>query len=306
MFEKIGQKVSVNKRFPIFLGVSVLLCAAGLIGLILLPFGTVLFNLDIDFVGGTTMTFETHTEMTPDKQNEIRKIVVDITGDNGTMLQKQGAEGTQIVIKTQKIDTDKRDAIFDKVKELYKLNDKDRLNVDDVSPSVGQDLQRAAVTSALLASALILIYIAIRFQFQSGCAAIIALIHDLLVMLSVYVIFQIPMNMNFIAAALTILGYSVNSTVILFDRVRENLKIANKGTFGEIVDRSIWQTMTRNINTTLTVIFVLVMLIIFGVPSIQNFTIPLLVGIVSGAYSSIFLSGPIWTRFRGKRNLKKA
>src|SRR5699024_9405520 len=129
-------------------------------------------------------------------------------------------------------------------------------------------------------------------------AAIICLVHDLLVMLPVYVIFQLPFNQNFIACALTILGYSINASIIIFDRIRENLRIARKESFESIADRSIWPTMGRTINTTLTTLFTIGMVFILGVPSLRDFTLPLLVGIVSGAYSSIFLSSALWAFFR--------
>ena len=123
-------------------------------------------------------------------------------------------------------------------------------------------------------------------------------------MLSIYVVLQIPMNMNFIAAALTILGYSINATIVVFDRVRENRKLLRKVTFDDLVNTSIWQTLTRSINTTVTTLLTIVMVMIFGVTSIRNFAIPISVGIVAGLYSSVFLSGPIWAKFmgRGKKN----
>ena len=114
--------------------------------------------------------------------------------------------------------------------------------------------------------------------------------HDILVMLSVYVIFQIPLNQNFIAAALTILGYSINASIIVFDRVRENLRVARKETFEEVCETSIWQTMGRTINTTLTTLFTIGMIFVLGVTALRDFTLPLMVGILAGGYSSVFLS----------------
>ena len=153
---------------------------------------------------------------------------------------------------------------------------------------------------------LILIYITIRFEFRSGVAAVVALVHDILVMLSMYIIFRIPFNMNFIAAALTILGYSINATIVVFDRVRENRKLELKASFGDVVDKSIWQTMTRSIYTTITTLLAIVMLLILGVSSIRNFALPLLIGILSGCYSSVCISGPVWCALtgKGKKNAK--
>ena len=171
--------------------------------------------------------------------------------------------------------------------------------MERVSSSVGKDLSKAAFTASIVAVALILVYIGFRFEFRSGLAAICALVHDLLVMLSMYVIFRIPFNINFIAAALTILGYSINATIVVFDRIRENRKSMRTGNFGEIVDASIWETMTRSINTTITTLVVMVMLLILGVSSIRNFALPICIGIICGCYSSVCISGPLWNKFNG-------
>ena len=134
---------------------------------------------------------------------------------------------------------------------------------------------------------------------MASFAAVVALVHDLLVMLSFYVILQIPLNMNFIAAALTILGYSINATIVIFDRIRENRKMLRKVAFGDLVNTSIHQTITRSLNTTITTLLTIVMVIIFGVSSIRNFAIPISIGVVAGLYSSVCISGPIWSKLMG-------
>ncbi|MBQ1372105.1 MAG: protein translocase subunit SecF, partial [Oscillospiraceae bacterium] len=131
------------------------------------------------------------------------------------------------------------------------------------------------------------------------------LVHDLLVMLSMYVIFRIPFNINFIAAALTILGYSINATIVVFDRIRENRKTMRTGNFAEIVDTSIWDTMTRSINTTVTTLIVMVVLLILGVSSIRNFALPICVGVICGCYSSVCISGPLWNNFNNGKVQRK-
>ena len=171
---------------------------------------------------------------------------------------------------------------------------------EDVSASVGSDLQRSAVLCAALAIVLMLLYITFRFELTSGLAAVVCLVHDLLIMLSVYVWLQIPLDSNFIAAALTILGYSINASIIVFDRVRENLRTARKEPFESVAERSVWQTMGRTINTTLTTLFTIGMVFILGVPSLKQFTLPLIVGILAGAWSSILLSASLWGFFRKK------
>jgi preprotein translocase subunit SecF len=161
-------------------------------------------------------------------------------------------------------------------------------------------LKQAAVKASLLAILLILIYITVRFEFRSGLAAIITLCHDICVMMAFFAIFQLPVNLNFIAAALTILGYSINATIVVFDRIRENSKgISDLKIFADATDRSIRQTLSRSINTSVTTLIPVLLILILGVPSIQNFAIALVVGIISGTYSSVFISGPLWV------NLKK-
>ena len=147
-----------------------------------------------------------------------------------------------------------------------------------------------------------LIYIAIRFDVRSGLAAIVALAHDVLVVISAYVIFRIPLNLTFIAVVLTILGYSINATIVIFDRISENRKLIKKTSFADIVNKSIWQSATRSVNTTITTLLSIVMIAIFGVTSIRHFAIPLVVGIVAGLYSSMFISGSVWVKLTKNSN----
>lgn len=300
-------KFSFTKHFKIFAVISLLLVIVGIIGLVCIPFGVYLFNFDIDFLGGTTMQFELYTDVNADVTANVESIVKDVTGAAPSSVIKAGDSGTQVVIKTLELDSETRDQVFQAVAEAYNLPEGDQpIKSDYVSASVGADLRNSAIIASAVAAALILLYITIRFEFRSGVAAVIALVHDLLVMLSMYIIFQIPFNMNFIAAALTILGYSINATIVVFDRIRENRKLAPKEEFAAVVDRSIWQTMNRSINTTVTTLLAIVLLLVFGVSSIRNFALPLTIGIVAGCYSSVCLSGSIWTKLRGKEHKQHA
>lgn len=297
MFE--NKTFSFCGHFKIFSIISIVLVIVGLVALILTPFGIYLFNFDIDFVGGTTMQFELYQEVTRDVINDVEDIFEEVTGESASSITKAGDDGTQVSIKCAELDSETRDAVFEAVKEAYDLPEDDSpISSDYVSASVGSDMRASAVKASVLAVILILIYITFRFELRSGLAAVIALVHDLLVMLSVYVIFQIPFNMNFIAAALTILGYSINATIVLFDRIRENNKVDLRENFANVVDKSIWQTMSRSINTTITTLLPILLLLILGVSSIRNFALPLVVGILSGFYSSVCLSGPIWNKLR--------
>ena len=270
----------------------------GLVALILLPFGKNLFNLSIDFAGGTEMEFNMHTAVTQDIQTEVSDLFKDATGVDASSVTSSGDGNEDVLIRSTSIDSEQRAAVIDKMLEKYSLADTDILNNNDVSASVGSDLQRSAFLCSILAILLMLLYITFRFELTSGLAAICCLVHDLLVMLSVYVLLQIPLDSNFIAAALTILGYSINASIIVFDRVRENLRTARKEPFEEVAERSVWQTMGRTINTTLTTLFTVGMIFVLGVPSLKQFTLPLIVGIVAGAWSSIMLSASFWSFYR--------
>lgn len=292
---------SFVKHSKIFFIISAVLVLVGIIGLICLPFRVYLFNFDIDFVGGTTMQYEIGTNVTRAEIDKVTSIVKDVIGSAPSSVTKAGDSGTQVLIKAPELDSQTRDAIFEAIKEAYSLSDDIQpIKSDYVSASVGSDLRNAAFMASLVAVILILVYITIRFEFRSGIAAVVALVHDILVMLSMYIIFRIPFNMNFIAAALTILGYSINATIVVFDRIRENRKLDTKAKFGDVIDRSIWQTMTRSIYTTITTLLAIIMLLILGVSSIRNFALPLLIGILCGCYSSVCISGPIWHALRGK------
>ncbi|MPN35210.1 Protein translocase subunit SecF [bioreactor metagenome] len=150
-----------------------------------------------------------------------------------------------------------------------------------------------------------LVYITIRFEAITGISAVLCLLHDLLVILTAYTLFRIPMSTTFIAAILTILGYSINATIIVFDRVRENMKLIRKTGFADIVNKSIWQTFARSVNTSLTTLFTVLILYFLGVPSIKAFALPIIIGIVAGTYSSVFMSGNIWVLLKQKLPAKR-
>ncbi|MDK2798491.1 MAG: preprotein translocase subunit SecF [Clostridiales bacterium] len=286
----------IGKR-KIFFIISAIIILAG-IGKMLVTG----LNQDIDFAGGTAMHVNIGKEF---NNNEISNIVADAIGFAPSAIQKVG-DGTQVIIKTKEIDTVQRDKVFQALKQKYGLEQKDLFSTDNVNPTIGKELRYQAFLASLIASVLMLIYITFRFEFKSGVAAVIALIHDVLIMLTVYAIFQIPINTSFIAAILTILGYSINDTIIVFDRIRENSKYMKKDKFSTIVNKSIWQTLARSINTSLTTLLTITLLYILGVESIKNFAFPLIIGILSGTYSSIFIASPVWVMWREWRAKKKS
>ncbi len=273
------------------------------ISLVIILIGAIMFGVyggfaqDVDFAGGMTMYVEMGKDVNLD---ELSKHIVENTPD-GVNPTVQKSDGTQVVIKTTPIGTEDRDKLQAAILEKYELGEEAILQVDNVDASVGNELKTQALTATLIAAVLMLIYITIRFEMRTGIAAVICLLHDVLIMLAVYVIFRIPINSNFIAAILTIVGYSINNTIVVFDRIRENYAKNKRAPFAETVNMSIKQTLTRSINTTITTLLPVIMLFIFGVTSIRQFTIPLMVGLLAGTYSSVLLAGPIWV---GMKNIQ--
>lgn len=296
------KNIGFVKNFKVTGIISIVLCVVGLVSIILLPFGKSFFNLDLDFVGGVTMEYDIGTAVTREISDDIAAIVTETTGVKPSSVTKSGNGGTMVTIKMTEINSENRDKVFQAVSEAYGVDKVTLVSSDYVSASVGKDITRAAFIASSLAALLILVYITIRFEFRSGIAAIICLIHDLLVMLSIYVVFQISMNMNFIAAALTIIGYSINATIVVFDRIRENYKkTGGNENFERVVDRSVTQSMRRSIGTTITTLLPIIFLVILGVSSIRNFAIPIMVGVLAGGYSSTCIAGPLWCKLKGKK-----
>lgn len=291
---------SFTKHFKLFGLISLVMISVGLVSLILTLCGVQgLFNFDIDFVGGTTFEFQLPVNVDKAVTDDVAELYQQAIDKAPSSVTSSGENGLRI--KALELTDAEVEAVRNAVAQKYHVDIEQGYQVERVSASVGKDLSRSAFLASAVAVALILVYIGFRFEFKSGLAAVCALVHDLLVMLSFYVIFRIPFNINFIAAALTILGYSINATIVVFDRVRENRKTMKTGNFGEIVDRSIWDTMTRSINTTVTTLIVMLMLLILGVSSIRNFALPICIGIICGCYSSVCVSGPLWNVFNKGR-----
>lgn len=295
-------RFDIIKNRKIYYIVSLVIILAGVIGFVVNGG----FNLDIDFTGGTTMSIEMGEGLDRTKLDRVETVAEQVLGEKPSVVQKAGDSESLLVIKTKELDTEQRDTLFQAIKEEFSLAVEAPESTENVSATVGEDIRNRAVLSVSVAAVLMLIYISIRFEFMSGVAAVVALLHDVLVMLAAYAIFQIPMSSTFIAAMLTIIGYSINATIIVFGRTRENRKKDFKRPFEEVAEESIWQTMTRSINTTVTTLLTITMVYIFGVTSVRNFALPLIIGIIAGLYSSIFLSSSIWTSLRGLRRKKKA
>lgn len=257
-------------------------------------------NLGIDFSSGTRVDFTTDNKVKQDKVTE--------TFDKANYKPDQisiGESGKNVTVQF-KDDLNKNQV--SKLKNMVHDKFGHDPTVNTVSPLIGQELAKNAMKALALASIGIIIYVTLRFEWRMGLSAILALLHDVFIMVAVFSIFRLEVDITFIAAVLTIVGYSINDTIVTFDRVRENLQkvkvIREPKQIDDIVNRSIRQTMTRSINTVLTVVVVVIALLIFGATSIFNFSLALLIGLVSGVISSVFIAVPLWGIMK-KRELKK-
>ena len=220
--------------------------------------------------------------------------VLDKNDIDGTIVHA-GEGNTQIIIKTtQSLENEARSVLFNDMYNAFDINEDNLLEVEQFSASVGDLLKVNAFKALLIATIGMLIYIVIRFEWKFGVAAIAALIHDVLMMIAFYGLFYIPINNPFIAAILTIIGYSINDTIVIFDRIRENLKIMKKTKMEELINKSINQTIVRSLMTSVTTIIAVIPLLILGGETLREFVLPLMVGIVAGAVSSITISNQVY------------
>ncbi|MBE7019895.1 MAG: protein translocase subunit SecF [Ruminococcaceae bacterium] len=250
------------------------------------------FALDIDFAGGTEMVIDFGKTV---PKADIENLFSETLGFKASAVQQSLANENQYTIKSQNLTKEQIESVWNAYKTKYELKDEQRLAVDSVSPTIGKELTQSAVVACAIAVVLMLLYITVRFEFLSGVSAIVALAHDVLILLSGYMILRMPLNTSFIAAILTIIGYSINDTIVVFDRIRENVKFAKRGeTYGDIANKSVMQTITRSINTSVTTLITIVLLYFLGVDAIKDFALALIIGLVAGTYSSIFIAAPLW------------
>ena len=265
-------------------------------------------NVGIDFSGGMSMQYTMGEAVT---QSDIEGVLNGI-GLKDYAVSVQGTGKDSINIRIKAIDEDGVQGVQASITEALQAKYPNAAiygDVNYVGPVAGATLLRNAFLSVLIAALCMLIYIAIRFDFNSGAAAVLGLVHDVLIMLSFMVILRsfVQMNSSFIAAMLTIVGYSINNTIIIFDRIRENArKMPSSTPRVDVVNRSINECLGRTINTTLTTLVTIVSLYIFGVSSIREFALPIIVGIISGVYSANMINGYVWAFLEEKKRAKKA
>lgn len=273
----------IGKR-NIFFIISLLIIAVGFVFLVSSG-----LNLGIDFTGGTSIHIDLNKQVSV---SEIREITDEI--DENADIIHAGEGNKEVIIKTSRsLDNEQRKVLLSKFKDKYNVSDGD-ITSENFGPAIGKEIQQKAYISILIATICMLIYITYRFEFKFGIAAVIALVHDVLITLSVFTLFKIPVTSSFVAAILTIVGYSINDTIVVFDRIRENLKKMKKEPYEDIINKSISQTIIRSINTSFTTLLAITSLYIFGVEAIKDFALPLIVGVLAGTYSSIFIASPAW------------
>lgn len=251
--------------------------------------GAGIFNWDVEFTGGTTMEIDLGEAY---EAEGLEEAIFAATGQKSPQIQQ--ILGTDaIALKLSSIDSQTRETLMQEIQARYPAAE--LMEANDISGTVSREMQQNAIKATLLACAAMLLYISVRFRdFRAGSSAILALLHDVLVVLAAYAILRIPVNQSFIAVLLTILGYSVNATIVIFDRVRENRANFPYGQAAACINRSIGQTLKRSIHTSLTTLFTVGAIYFLGVSSIKEFALPMMIGIVAGAYSSVCISGSIW------------
>lgn len=260
------------------------------------------FNFDVDFMGGIRMQVNMHSEF---DNKEIADFIQEKTTETVSATVQKGSTDEIAVIKLPPVEDDVKTGIFNSIKEKY--SEAEIVNESSASASFGLETQRKALLYTLLAIICILIYIAIRFEWRSAVMAVVALAINVVVMAAVYSITNIPLNTTFIAAMLTVVGYSINNTIVIFDRIRENQKSRKKDeTISAMVDRSILETLGRTINSTVTTLITIVLIYILGVSTIKDFSLLLIVGIIAGAYTSIFIASTFWAAWRESEMKAKA
>jgi preprotein translocase subunit SecF len=279
---------------------------------------------DVQFSGGTVVQIE--MEDSKFDENDAVTLVREVLDkeSNAYKLKTYNPDDTSSQINILKVQISNTEGALESEqfnKLLEELQNSDKFNVKEnpnmevqnIQPAIGKELRNDGFLAVAISALLITFYIAIRFKLMSGMTAgitaIMALLHDVFIMMSVYTIFKIPINETFIAAILTIVGYSINDTIIIYDRIRENMGRMRRTNIEELVNTSIIQTLTRSINTVVTVLICIITLYVFAsinnIDSIKQFSFPLIIGLTSGGYSSIFIASPLWVIFKNRQNRNK-
>lgn len=278
----------VNKR-KLWYAISAVLLLVGVVSLLFRG-----LNLGIDFTGGNIMQLQFSQTVTSE---ELRSVVSSYVEATPTI---QASDNNVFLIRTEDMPEEQSNQLLTQVKS--ELGSFEILRNERIGPVIGAELIANAWWALLLALALMLLYITVRFRFNFAVSAIVPLMHDALMVLGIFSILQVEVDSTFVAAILTVLGYSINSTIVIFDRIRENRELHPKQGFTDLINESINQTLGRSINTSVAVLLLVLCLFLFGGDTTKAFSLALVIGVIAGAYSSVFIAGSILsdlTRLRG-------
>ena len=305
--KKERKAINFLGKKKLFFGVSAALILAGFVLMgVNSARGVGALNYSLEFKGGTATNVTFAEEYTLEEINDkIVPLIEDVTGDKNVQVQK--VEGSkQVVFKTQTLDLEKREAFNKVMTEQFGASEKE-ITSENISSTVSSEMRQDAVVAVAIATVFMLLYIWLRFKdIRFATSAVVALLHDVLIVLGFYVLSRVSVGNTFIACMLTIVGYSINATIVIFDRIREELKTQKRGTdLQDLVNGCITKTLTRSIYTSLTTFIMVAVLYVMGVSSIKEFALPLMVGIICGAYSSVCITGALWYVMK-KASEKKA
>lgn len=287
--------------------ISLVLIIAGPVAMLIYSNGSEgkALNYSLEFMGGTSTSVTFNEDLSiADIDSQVKPVVQEVTGDANIQTQKV-AGSNQVIIKTRELTLDERQELNDKMVETFDV-DESLITAESISSTVSSEMRSDAIVAVIVATICMLIYIWFRFKdIRFAASAVIALVHDVLVVLTFYAIARVSVGNTFIACMLTIVGYSINATIVIFDRIRENLKtMSRKDTIENVVNVSITQTLTRSIYTSFTTFVMVAVLYVMGVASIREFALPLIVGILCGAYSSVCITGALWYEMRTRLGKK--
>ena len=289
------------KKYVVISGAVVVICVAGLV--VRAASGGPLFNYSLDFAGGNSTSVDLSKTVTDEDKQKAEDTAKSVIG-SGKSVEISVADNTKIVVRTEELSEQKSEELKATMAKTFGVDESTKIESEFISGSVSDEMKVDAAVATLIATLCMLLYIWIRFRkLSTGISAVLALVHDVIAVLTVYVVASafIPVGSTFIACMLTIVGYSINDTIVVFDRIRENKKKASARTpLAETINKSITETLSRSINTSVTTFIMVFVLAVFGVDSVRQFAIPLIVGIISGCYSSVCVASPLWYVLSGK------
>ena len=294
-------RFDILKRSKLWFAISLLIIIPGIFCMF-----TKGFNFGIDFTGGTIIEMEFQQEVT---LPQVRDVLREYNLDNATIQLSGDVSNVEaskdVMIRTMDLDENERKAVMASLKD--EIGDYTVLREEKVGATIGGELITDALMATVISWILIILYVSYRFEWRFGIAAILTLIHDVLIVLSVFSFLQKQVDSSFVAAILTIIGYSINDPIVIFDRIRENQRLHFKrgGDLNELANRSIYQTLTRSLYTVFTVLFTTFALYFFGGDTTKDFSFALLIGFFSGSYSSIFIASPLWVVLKNRFPAKK-